>query len=95
MAVLESSSVVVRHGERQALVKNVRGSEPAVYVSDMWTLGSHWIKFGVMLTDKEIYAIVKKPTVTEIIRLYRLCWFGHVQTIEENRIPKRLLYMNL
>jgi hypothetical protein len=46
-------------------------------------------------TDKEIYAIIKKPTITEIIRLHRLCWFGHVQRMEENRIPERVLYMNL
>ena len=31
----------------------------------------------------------------ETIRLNRLRWFGHVQRIEENRIPKRVLYMNL
>jgi hypothetical protein len=31
-----------------------------------------------ILTDKEIYAIVKKPTITETIRLYGLRWFGHV-----------------
>jgi len=48
-----------------------------------------------ILTNKEIYASVKKPTIVETIRLNRLCWFGHVQRIEENRIPKRLLYMNL
>jgi hypothetical protein len=24
-----------------------------------------------------------------------LCWFGDVQKTEENRIPKRVLYMNL
>jgi hypothetical protein len=24
-----------------------------------------------------------------------MCWFGHVQRTEENRIPKRVLYMNL
>ena len=45
-----------------------------------------------ILTNKEIYAIVKK---TETIRLYRLCWFGHVQRMEESGIPKRVLYMNL
>ena len=39
--------------------------------------------------------MVKKPTVTETIRLHRLSWFGHVQRMEENRIPKRVLYMNL
>ena len=44
---------------------------------------------------KEIYARVKKPTITETIRLNRLRWFLHVQRMEENRIPKRVLYMNL
>jgi len=39
--------------------------------------------------------MVKNPTVIETIRLNRLCWFGHVQRMEENRIPKRVLYMNL
>jgi hypothetical protein len=48
-----------------------------------------------ILTNTEIYAILKKPTITETIRLHRLRWFGHVQRMEENRIPKRVLYMNL
>jgi hypothetical protein len=48
-----------------------------------------------ILTNKEMYAIVKKPTITETIRLHRLRWFGHVQRMEENRIPKRVFYMNL
>jgi len=47
------------------------------------------------LTNKEIYASVKKPTIIETIRLNRLCWFGHVQRMVENRIPKRVLFMNL
>ena len=40
---------------------------------------------------------LKNPTirVTETIRLNRLCWFGHVQRMEENRIPKKVLYKNL
>jgi hypothetical protein len=48
-----------------------------------------------MLTDKEIYTVVQKPTITETIRLHKLHWFGHVQSMEENRIPETVLYMNL
>jgi len=47
------------------------------------------------LTNTEIYVSVKKSTITETIRLSRLRWFGHVQRMEGNRIPKRVLYMNL
>ena len=45
-----------------------------------------------ILTSKEIYAVVKKSTITETIRLTRLCWFGHVQRIKENRIPRSVIY---
>ena len=48
-----------------------------------------------ILTNKEIYASIKKPTIIETIRLNRLRWFGHVQRMEQNRIPKRVLCMNL
>jgi hypothetical protein len=48
-----------------------------------------------ILTNKEINAILEKPTIRERIRLHRLRWFGHVQRMAENRIPKRVLYMNL
>jgi hypothetical protein len=48
-----------------------------------------------ILTNKEIYVMVKKPTITETIRLNRLQWFGHVKRMEENRIPKKVLHMNL
>jgi hypothetical protein len=40
-----------------------------------------------ILTNKEIYAIVKKPTITETVRLHRLRWFGHVQRMGENTVP--------
>jgi len=48
-----------------------------------------------ILINKEIYASVKKPTIIETIRLNRLSWVGHVQRMEGNIIPKRVLYMNL
>jgi hypothetical protein len=40
-----------------------------------------------MLTNKEVHAMVEKPTIIETIRLNRLRWFGHVQRMEGNRIP--------
>jgi hypothetical protein len=43
-----------------------------------------------ILTNKEIYAMVKKPTITETIRVHRLRGFGYVQRMEENRIPKSM-----
>jgi len=39
--------------------------------------------------------LLKKPTIIGAIRLNILRWFGHVQRMEENRIPRRVLYMNL
>ena len=48
-----------------------------------------------ILTNKEFYGMVKKPTIIEIIKLNRLCWFGHVHRMEENRVPTKVLYMNL
>ena len=39
--------------------------------------------------------MVKKHTIIEAIRLNRLHWFGHVQRMEKNRIPKKVLYIHL
>jgi len=44
---------------------------------------------------KKFMLVLKKPTVIETVRLNRLRWFGHVQRVEGNRIPKRVLYTNL
>jgi len=41
-----------------------------------------------ILTNKEINAVVKKPTITETIRLNRLRWFGHVQRMKKIEFPK-------
>ena len=39
--------------------------------------------------------MVEKPTTVETIRLNRLCWFEHVQRMEESRFPQKVLSMNL
>jgi len=44
-----------------------------------------------ILTNKEMYAVFEKPAITEIVKLNRLRWFGHVQRMEENRIHKKVL----
>ena len=36
-----------------------------------------------------------KNPITEAVRLKMLCWFGHAGRMEENRIPRKVLYMNL
>jgi hypothetical protein len=36
------------------------------------------IENWMILTNKEIYACVKKPTIIETVRLNRLRWLGHV-----------------
>ena len=41
-----------------------------------------------ILTNKEIYTMVKKPNITETVGLNILRWFGHVQRMEENGIPQ-------
>jgi hypothetical protein len=38
-----------------------------------------------ILTDTEIYTILKTPTITQTIMLHRLCWFGNVQRMGGNR----------
>jgi hypothetical protein len=45
-----------------------------------------------ILTDKEMYAVVKKTQHNRDRQRHGLCWFGDVQKMEENRIPKRVLY---
>jgi hypothetical protein len=39
-----------------------------------------------ILNNKEIYAIIKNPTITEKIILHRLRWFGH--GLEKIEFPK-------
>ena len=52
-----------------------------VYENENWRI----------LNNKEIYASVKKPTIIVTINLNRLRWFGQLQRMEENRIPKKVI----
>ena len=75
--------------------KQIKVFERKVYRRILGPINDNEKENWRILTNKEIYTVVKKPTITETIRLNRLHWFGHVQRMEENRIPKKVLYMNL
>jgi hypothetical protein len=40
-----------------------------------------------------LYDLFKEPRLKVIIRIARLRWAGHVTRIEENSMPRRLMYM--
>jgi hypothetical protein len=71
------------------------GSERKVYRRILGPVYDNEKENWRILTNKEIYTSVKNSTIIETIRLNRLRWFGHIQRMEENRIPKTVLYMNL
>lgn len=41
--------------------------------------------------NKELYIIYDKPEISTVIKLQRLQWTGHVQQMEDIRIPKKVL----
>jgi len=41
-----------------------------------------------ILTNKEIYASIEKPTILETIRLQRLHWFGMYKEWKKREFPK-------
>ena len=44
-----------------------------------------------LITNKEIYSSVKKPTIIETIRLNRLRWLGHVQNGRKQNSQKGII----
>jgi hypothetical protein len=46
----------------------------------------HWRK----RYDKELYEICKEPEISIVIKLKGLQWAGHLQTLDEQNIPKKV-----
>ena len=42
------------------------------------------------ITNKYVRSLTKQPVLSNTIRKRRLQWFGHLQRMDNNRIPKRL-----
>ena len=75
--------------------KQINIFETKVYRRILGQVYGNEKEYWRILTNKEIYAMVKNPSITETVRLNRLRWFGLVQRMEENIIPKKVLYVNL
>jgi hypothetical protein len=48
-----------------------------------------------ILTNKELYAIFKNTTLTDTMSLPIIHWFVHIERMEEKRIPRRVLCLDL
>jgi hypothetical protein len=47
------------------------------------------------MLKSQVFIKIFGDSITETIRLNRLCWFGHIQRLEDSGIPKCVLYVNL
>jgi hypothetical protein len=43
--------------------------------------------------NKELYDLFKEPRLSVVIRISRLRWAGHVTRMDENCMPRRLMYV--
>jgi hypothetical protein len=43
--------------------------------------------------NKELYDLFKEPRLSVVIRIARLRWAGHVARMDENCMPRRLIYV--
>jgi hypothetical protein len=43
--------------------------------------------------NKELYDLFKEPRLSVVIRIARLRWAGHVARMDENCMPRRLMYV--
>jgi hypothetical protein len=45
--------------------------------------------------NKELYKLYDEPEVSEMIKLKRLQWAGHIQRMNKEHIPKKILYITI
>jgi hypothetical protein len=45
--------------------------------------------------NKELYKLYKEPESSAIIKFKRLQWAGHVERMNMERIPKKILYSTI
>jgi hypothetical protein len=43
--------------------------------------------------NRELYDLFKEPRLFVVIRITRLRWAGHVARMDENSMPRRLMYV--
>jgi hypothetical protein len=43
--------------------------------------------------NKELYELFKEPRLSMVIRIARLRWAGHVARMDDNCMPRRLMYV--
>jgi Reverse transcriptase (RNA-dependent DNA polymerase) len=48
--------------------------------------------FYVRRTNREIYDLYAKPTIDMYIKARRLQWLGHIERMEDDRIPRRIAW---
>jgi hypothetical protein len=70
----ETSSDITTKTKKRELI--------CLYINNACITKENW-----RILNTKIYAIVKKPTTTQTIRLHRLCWFGDGQRME-TEFPK-------
>jgi hypothetical protein len=45
--------------------------------------------------NKELYDLFKEPRLSLVIRIARLQWAGHVARMDENCMPRKVMYVQL
>jgi hypothetical protein len=64
---------------------------------EIWNLEDGWKEAGKVngLFCKVVMKVPVEPEISAIIKFKRLQWVGHVQRMNMERIPKKILYSTI